>query len=477
MTGVGLDDDTVTDAVLNGVDARTGHTEPPVPISLLSAIAEGRPSSPEELDELKDRLHRAKRHLGVSSGVDANDLAQAGWGVVFAADDPDSDDARRALGPLLQMRRTEAGALYREFGGDDGLRAGETGRAFLARHGSGPGPVNPAKGVPYYLLIVGPPTRVSFDAQTDIDVRHAVGRLDLEHVDALAEYAEMVVSRQQSGTAAAKRAVVYATRNRGDVSTQRSARHLATPVANAFTAQLPSWHVDRHIGDAATKDALRDILHDGSPPSLLFTASHGVLLDSGDEAAQRAGQGALVTQEWPGPLSEDRLLTEAELFAATDVSNSAQLGGMIAFLFACYSAGTPTTDEFFAGSGRPPTIAAAPFVARLPQRMLARGAAAVIGHVERAWTWSFRWPGAGATTAVFESVLHALAVGARVGAAVEFLNVRYGEIAAELSEELRQRGYGSQNDDIVAALWTARTDARNFIVLGDPAVRLSIAAS
>ena len=476
------DDITTDEVVVNGVNARSGrYGVSALPAKLLAAIAEQRPLSAAELDELQERLHRAKAHLGVADHIDPNDLAKSGWGVVFAQDDPETADALEALTPLLEKRSKEAGKHYRVFAEGDGIAPNEPGRKFLARKGSAPGPVDPENGVPYYLLIVGSPERVPFDAQTDFSVRHAVGRLDLGSIDALATYAEETVRREKDATPMAKRAAVFATRNPGDVATQRSLRMLATPVATAFESQaneFEDWTVQRFFAKDAEKKPLRDLLHDGPAPSILFSASHGALFPLDDADLQRAVQGALVTQKWPGPMQQDRPLTDEELFTANDLADGVTLGGMIAFLFACYSAGTPAFDEFLPPeTGALRSIAPKPFVARLPQRMLECGASAVIGHVERAWTTSFRWPGTGATTTAFTSVLHALARGARVGAALEHLTRRYTEVSTELAEELRLRRANIDNDDVVAGLWTAQTDARNFVIIGDPAVRLTVAAN
>jgi hypothetical protein len=76
-------------------------------------------------------------------------------------------------------------------------------------------------------------------------------------------------------------------------------------------------------------------------------------------------------------------LSRGMLFGADDI-DATRLDGLIAFLFACYGAGTPETDHFLpeavTGVSR---IAPAPFTARLAQRLLARGAAAVVGHAQR----------------------------------------------------------------------------------------------
>ena len=481
MTGLAahdsVDDDEFPDRVSsNGVNPRTGRYAIKAPsIAELCAVATGDPMSKSEVQQAKAAWLQKSQHLGVGYGVDPNSLQQAGWGAVFAANDPHVTEKRARLAQLLGLREKESGPLYKEFFGDNGLRADETGRAFLARFGDAEGPVRVDR-VPYYLLLVGSPAEIPFSVQTELHSRHAVGRVDFETLDALEQYANGIVARVIDNVSVAKSAVFFATTNADDQNTERSARELAGPLANSLATKRPGWKVEQQFREQASKQSLVNLLNARTHPSLLMTASHGLALDASDEM-QREWQGALVTSEWPGPADTERAMTVDEFFAATDVAPDANLNGMIALFFACFGGGTPRYDEFLPLEDRTlHSLAPSPFVARLPQRLLIAGASAVIAHVERAWSCSFSRPGAGVQIHAFEEAMLKLADGWRVGAAVDALNTKCNEIAGSLASALRDRQFGKMNDDEIAELVLTRTDAANFIILGDPAARLSFDA-
>jgi hypothetical protein len=97
---------------------------------------------------------------------------------------------------------------------------------------------------------------------------------------------------------------------------------------------------------------------------------------------------------------------------------------------------------------------------------------AVIGHVDRTWSYSFQWPGCGPQTAAFEDVIFALTAGAPIGYAMEAFAARYASVSVTLNTLLFKIRNGKRcDDDEVSGLWTATNDARTFILLGDPAVR------
>jgi endonuclease G, mitochondrial len=482
----------------NGIDGDSGSYDlPPMSAEELMRYIRGE-MAPENLNELRFRHEQATaRSLGVKEDVDPTNLAEAGWGVIFPtypASDPDKDrkekqlDAvREALQPLLQLRQRQAGERFKEWcqGEGKGFRVGvDTKNAYLARHGAGPGPADPDK-VPYYLLVVGDPAEIPYRFQSQIDVQYAVGRIHFKTLDEYAAYAASVVAVETSLIRLPRRAAIFGVANPGDRATELSATRLVQPLAEKMQARHPDWIVQSIPPEHATKATLASLLGGVKTPSLLFTASHGMKFSKGSPRQLRH-QGALLCQDWPGPQQWTGEIPQDFYFAGDDLSREVDLLGLIAFFFACYGGGTPQFNEYIQQE-RPGTVPAAspeiaphPFLAQLPVSMLGRprGALAVIGHVERAWGYSFDWGKAGAQTTVFESTQQRLMKGQPIGLALEYFNGRYAELSTVLSDELEAIGFGKRYDPFeMAGMWTANNDARGYAIIGDPAVRLPVAGT
>jgi endonuclease G len=479
----------------NGIDGDTGSYElPPMSAEELMRYIRGE-VTPENLNELRFRVQQATTgFLGVREGVDATRLDQAGWGVIFptyATSEPDRDIKERqveqiceALQPLLQLRANQAGEKFKDWcqGRGKAVRVGvDTKNSYLARHGSGPGPADPDR-VPYYLLIVGSPADIPYRFQSQLDVQYAVGRIHFETLDEYAAYAANVVAVETSATKLPRQAAFFGVANPGDRATALSAAKLIEPLAQKVRADHADWTVQSYAPADATKAALASLLGGDKTPSLLFTASHGMRFAKGS-SRQLAHQGALLCQDWPGPQGWMTAIPQDFYFAGDDLAGNADLLGLIAFFFACYGAGTPQFNEYMQQDrpgmpGARAEIAPYPFLAKLPVSMLGRprGALAVVGHVERAWSYSFDWGKAGAQTTVFESTLARLLTGHPIGSAVEYFNERYAELSTVLSDELEEIGFGRVYDPFeMAGMWTANNDARGYSIIGDPAVRLPVA--
>ncbi len=399
-------------------------------------------------------------------GVDPDDLTQTGWGVLFSRQQEPA--VREALRPLLDHRSDQAGALYRELEYD----SPESAVGFLARHGAGPGPVDPGQ-LPFYLLLVGSPEAIPFYFQYQLSVTHAVGRVHFDRPEEYARYAEGVLAAEGRAPDPPRRSVFVAVQHPNDRVTELAAKELVEPLVADLGAHFSGWAIDLRTGPQAGKAALQQVLAEA--PELLFVSAHGYRLHRGHER-QEAYQGAIVCQDWPGP--GESSVEEAHLLHADDIDREVDLGGALIFLLSSDGAGTPRHDDFYRSGGldaEPQVLAERPFVNRLAQRLLSRGARAVIGHVDRTWTVSFRWTrnGRGLENGTFREVFGQLLRGRTVGWAMRPMVTRYLSLAAHLGELLHQRHAGEDvSEELIARVWTGQKDARNYIVLGDPAVHL-----
>jgi hypothetical protein len=473
-----IDDETM---YFNGIDAVTGqYSLPPISPKEFSDRITGAPPDPDH-DALTwwYQQYISNGHYGIKEGCDPKKLDESGWGVIFTLDaDPAVIDALR---PLLDWRKSQAGKFYREYTDPVGaFRPDDTKSSWLSRQGGSPGPADPEK-VPYYLLIVGSPEKIPYRFQTLLDVQYAVGRIHFDTPDEYAQYAQSVVTAEKQQVRLPRRMTFFGVANPDDPATRLSSEQLVAPLLESISNNPMNqpWEFKSFLRDQATKANLSGVFSGADLPGLLFTASHGMGFPR-DDVRQERHQGALLCQDWPGPRRSRGPVSEDCYFSADDLSSDTNLLGMFAFFFACYGAGTPLLDEFAqqAFKDKRVEIAPRPFIAGLPRRMLSMpkgGALAVVGHVERAWGHSFLY-GKNRSLATFESALTALMDGFPIGYAIETFNEKYAELSTELTDTLNEVQFGLTVEPLeMASKWTANNDSKNYVVLGDPAVRMLVA--
>ena len=230
-----------------------------------------------------------------------------------------------------------------------------------------------------------------------------------------------------------------------------------------------------HVGAAASKGKLLEVLTQGDPQDVVFTAGHGVGFPLGD-SHQESCNGALVCQEWPGPKTWKGALTNDLYLGGADIDDKSSIRASVVFSFACFGAGTPRMDDFTRrGSVTPSTLQHGRSSAGCPSAYWltrAGGCWRSSGTSIERGGCSFQWKGQ-QQLEVFRSALVDLLDGFPVGAAMEYFNQRYAELSTDLTSELDQiRNSGKLADDFeLAAMWTANNDAVNYTIVGDPAVR------
>jgi hypothetical protein len=408
----------------------------------------------------------------VIKASDSQDLSETGWGIIFARDA--NPAIKEALSPLLELRQVQAGPYFKVLDGQAGYRAGETKTAFLTRHGSGGGRPDPARGLPYYLLLVGSPEEIPFSFQHQLDIQYAVGRLHFDQVSDYTQYAQSVVAVEKDEVKRPRQISFFSPTIANDTITQLATEHLVQPLYDKLKASYPDYNVVRFIGQQATKAQLKQLLGGDQAPALLFTAGQGLALPPGD-SRQMAQQGALLCQDWPSPSDQPELIPPQGYLSGNDLSQDADVLGLLAFQFGACSAGTPAYD---ASTPERQILASQPFVANLAKKLLShpRGSAlAMVGNVGPVWGYSFFWPSVGGQITVFESTIARLLKGYHLGGAFKYFGQRYAEIGSELYMMRQEVRSGVEHDpDELLQLTRAYYEAGGWVIIGDPAVRVAI---
>jgi hypothetical protein len=440
------------DVWFSGIDGDRGtfHIPPMTADALASEIASGWQTPHEKQIQGSLAIANARKlaHFGTIPWFD--DLHSVRWAAVFP--EGVKPEIIRAVEPLVSYRN----------GSKLIWRKGRDAHGFLADHNVMLGNRDFER-VPFYLLLIADPAVIPFAAQYQLGVDYAVGRLWLNPTE-LSTYTRQVIENEARDPT--RKAAIFAPAT--DEATRLSASQLATPVAAALQSSGKvvgsGWQIQSYLQGAATKQALTNIITGGSEHAqLVFTATHGVSF--GSPQKRRKYQGGLICQDWPGsgPVPADAF------FSASDIPDDAQLRGSILIHFACFGAGTPALDGFWF-QRKPPLPPRTEFLAKLPLRAVAKGALAVVGHIDLAWSTSFCGR---SSPSIFSDALTDLAQGVRLGNAISRFPATHAALAIEFAGKLDEHfGGKALSSTSLVDLWLAKNDLRSYSIIGDPAVRL-----
>jgi hypothetical protein len=454
-------------------EARTGFNPSlasPLDLAFLQASEQAGQAHDSRWDD-PERLQRVR--LGTH-------LDEVGWGVIFAQDAP--PELREALKELLEHRQAQAARnrelFFHVFDGLAGYRPGDTARTWLRRGGAWGGLPNPER-VPYYLLLVGGPQSIPFEFQYELDQQYAVGRIYFERLEQYQSYARSVRVCEGGTVALPPRAAFFSPSFPGDRATNMVVESYSRPLAERLRAGQAAWQVELVEGAAASKAALNGLLGGAPTPALLVINSWG----AGERFPPQDPRdlGAVLCSEWPGPEAWTGPLDSAHYFAVPDLAGEdRRLLGLVAAISGNYTAGAPRESDFAFIKDRtqaPPPEG--PILARLPQELLGHprgGALAVIAHVDKISTASYYSESGKVDIGVYQELLERLMQGYTVGAALELLNQRYALFNSLLQEQLQRMYFydHSARREVLERMLRSALDARNYILLGDPAVRLPV---
>ena len=401
--------------------------------------------------------------------VDPTDVTQAGWGIVFHENV--STEIREAIQPLVEHRQSTVPpdrCKVLEYRSGQGLKD------WLKDQGVHIGSVAPTK-VPYYLLLIGDPSDIPFSFQCLLNVEYAVGRLSFDSAELYHNYAQSVIRYETASQVSNSKEVAY-WGVRHDKATEMSADYLISPLyrgeSEAGRPVADDWSFGSQcsLADDATRSNLLRLFKDRAP-AMLCTASHGLGWKHGqvENKRQMLENGALCSQDWDGegPIKMEHYIT------GEDITEDLHVDGMVAFLFACYGVGTPEKNYFVKPGKQIERIADRSFVSAIPQKLLGHpngSALAVLGHVDMAWSYSFKPPKIGQQLQPFRNMIGRIISGQPVGHSTRDFSERYAALSTELLSSMdRSQVETELSAKKLARLWTERNDAQNYIMLGDPA--------
>lgn len=428
------------------------------------------------------------------SGANPNSLPDQGWAVVI----PDNDHGKHLLEvvkPLIDKRSEDLeGDEVVVFRVPPAMSASDSVK-WIDETLQGN---QLEEEIPAYALVLGDLDGVSLETQQLLSTECFTGRIGFETDAEYESYVDKLLrweARERTGQA---RALFFCAKD-GTAATELGDRLLVQPTLADALAQKERgrFQVDDILSlvddDPVSAGDLLLTQAAVEHPSILFSCSHGM-------GAPRRG--------WKSPeraraLQGGLCLGDGEHFDASALTNVPFLPGGLWMYFACFGAGTPSVSAYrhwlsrlkkngqFGGRIEPvlaslPADGDPPFIAALPKAVLASpdGPLGVIGHIDLAWSYSFQDLDKQTDQERhrrFQPLLGQMARGSRVGVALDAL-LRAREqiktditVSADIEARAQELGEAAPDDRIrLGHRWMLHQDLDGYVLLGDPAARLSI---
>ncbi|QRK10609.1 hypothetical protein JQX13_11270 [Archangium violaceum] len=453
-------------------------------------LSEGLPAgtTPQERSTMKDDVPEPLDFW--DEGGDPNDLEAQRWGLILP-EGPEGDRLRDLIRPLIEFRRAQQGGHpVKEYRVPKGPMTMAEAALWRKRHfDSGE---HLSADVPRYQLILGDFDQVPLAIQQIQASDGYVGRLHFSDEQGYLAYVEKVLRAERLPRQGLGR-MLFHTAHDGTPALNAGFNALINPGLELIREGLSQGRFPAsglHVHGEEQEPGLDRFLENSSltEPGVLFSMSHGIGAPRGGwktDADRLAGQGAM-------SFGREGQLSASDLTSRTFMPNG------IWFMFACFGAGTPDISAYshwlrhlveagrysrlpdvmktLAGTGRP-------FVAATPQKVLANpnGPLAFIGHVDLAWTFSFREDDSpakkrpGRFIEPLKSMLRSNRVGIGFRELYRYLALTDTELSSIHDDDVRT-GATASNDELIRRgyLWMMRQDIAGYVMLGDPAVRLPV---
>ncbi len=462
----------------NGIDPDGNYLFAASSVEQVFKLARG------EFEKISDGAQKRIQYLSANKekafyGFDAplHEISEAGWGVIV----PESldEESLHEIEKLRAHRKIHNNIPDKICPEIIKLSGIPNYRSFLTQRNVSPG-FGSVEKLPYYLLIVGGPESIPFRFQYELATEYAVGRIAFRSSEEYRAYIDQLIKYETAANVPTERKIAFwSPANLEDQATSISARFLVNPLYDDLDQQIDikkELFISNKPGWEASKNNLTGLLTRDKAPALLFTASHGLGHQLIDFEEKMHLQGALVTQDW----EKGKPVTSDTLFSGEDLKNGMNLHGMLHFAFACFGAGTPAQDDYEKESSSTilrPYTSTYPFVSHLASQELVHGALAFIGHVDRTWAFSFIGENQ-LHLEGFERAIRNMLLGKRawpIGHCLRDIYDKALHLSKSLLEDLHDMKFGRTfPPQGIANKWVERNDARAYVLIGDPAIRLRV---